>query len=49
MDNELTLQPENTYPEVGIADVEIEEPAAYIIATEGSVEPPPVGLTSNET
>jgi hypothetical protein len=26
-DELLALQPENTYPEVGVADIEIEEPA----------------------
>jgi len=39
----LTLQPENTYPEVGVADIEIEEPASYSRFPLGSVEPAPDG------
>jgi hypothetical protein len=28
IEEELAFQPENTYPEVGVADIEIEEPAS---------------------
>jgi hypothetical protein len=50
MDDELlTLQPEKMYPEVGVAEIEIREPASYNMVPEGSVEPPPDGLTLKET
>ena len=45
----LTLQLENAYPELAVAEIEIVAPEAYEELSVGFVEPAPEGLTSNTT